>query len=97
MADILIRDFKMPTNCDDCHYDFDCAYDEHQDGYKMVGCRPCKCPLNPLQPHGNLIDADALKAWFIEWYDLDADLEVRHFLDILTDETIAPIVISASE
>ena len=60
MSDILIKGMEMPMNCDDCHFDIDCPYDESQDGYKMVGGRPRKCPLVPVPPHGRLIDADAL-------------------------------------
>lgn len=42
---VYIKDMEMPRNCDDCHLDIDCAYDESQDGYKMIGGRPRKCPL----------------------------------------------------
>ena len=56
---ILIKGMEMPRNCDDCRLDIDCAYDESQDGYKMMGGRPRKCPLVPVPPHGRLIDADA--------------------------------------
>lgn len=55
------------------------------------------CPLVEVPPHGKLIDADALKAWFVEWYDLNADLEIIHFLEILSDEDSAPTIIEAEE
>ena len=67
---ILIKGMKMPRNCDDCHFDIDCTYDESQDGYKMMSGRPRKCPLVHVPPHGRLIDADELfkemerKGWF---------------------------------
>lgn len=57
---ILIKGMKMPKNCDDCYVNIDCPYDESQDGYKMMGGRPRKCPLVPVPPHGRLIDADAV-------------------------------------
>ena len=50
---IYINGMEMPRNCDDCRFDIDCAYDESQDGYKMIGGRPRKCPLVPaadMQP-----------------------------------------------
>ena len=44
---VYINGMEMPRNCDDCRLDIDCAYDESQDGYKMIGGRPRKCPLVP--------------------------------------------------
>jgi len=58
---VLIKGMEMPKNCDDCRLGIDCAYDESQYGYKMMGGRPHNCPLVPVPPHGRLIDAEALK------------------------------------
>ena len=60
MSDVLIRNMKLPENCDDCEYEFACGYGQHIDGYKMLKGRPDRCPLIALPPHGRLIDADAL-------------------------------------
>ena len=57
---ILIKGMEMPRNCDDCHLDIDCAYDESQDGYRMMGGRPRKCPLVPVPPHGRMVDLDEM-------------------------------------
>lgn len=92
MADVLIRGMEMPEERE--RFTLTVNYNglvfDTKTGIQVAEAQE-------VFPHGNLIDADALKAWFIEWYDLDADLEVRHILDIITDETVAPIVISASE
>lgn len=60
MSDVLIRNMKLPENCDDCEYEFACGYGQHIDGYKMLKGRPERCPFIILPPHGRLIDADAL-------------------------------------
>ena len=59
-------DMEMPTSCDDCRLNngISCyAVPEYtEDG--VVGRtddRPDWCPLVHVQPHGRLIDADALK------------------------------------
>lgn len=57
---ILIKGMDVPHNCDDCHFDIDCPYDESQDGYKMMSGRPLKCPLAPVPKHGKLGDLDRL-------------------------------------
>lgn len=49
----------------------------------------------PVPPHGRLIDADALIAWFEEWYDPNADLEICHVIDILDDNSVTPTIIPA--
>ena len=63
---ILIKGMEMPQNCDDCHFDIDCPYDESQDGYKMMSGRPLKCPLVPIPPHGRLGDLDKLEQMFVD-------------------------------
>lgn len=51
----------------------------------------------PVPPHGRLIDADALIAWFEEWYDPNADLEICHVIDILDDNSVTPTILEAEE
>lgn len=90
---ILIKGMEIPKNCDDCRFDIDCPYDEHQDGYKMMGGRPCKCPLVPVPAHGRLIDADAL----CESKDILDDVGwPEAYLPISTIEA-APTIIPAEE
>ena len=47
--------------------------------------------------HGRLVDVDALKAWFVEWYDPIVDLEIYRFLEILGDESVVPTIIPAEK
>jgi hypothetical protein len=66
MADILIKGMEMPESCYYCPMKNDgyylCKatrpYKELEDDCKE--CKPQWCPLVPVQPHGRLIDADAL-------------------------------------
>lgn len=51
----------------------------------------------PIPPHSRSIDADALIAWFKEWYDLNADVEVWQMIQMLADEQVAPTIIPAEE
>ena len=62
---ILVKDMKMPENCGVC--DFLNEYGQCQRLKKIVHKTVCinngrliDCPLHELQPHGRLIDADAL-------------------------------------
>ena len=54
MADILIKNMEMPTNCLWCEIR-DCSY-----GNDLYLERPNDCPLVEVKPHGRLIDADKL-------------------------------------
>lgn len=58
---------------------------------------PSNCPLVPVPEHGRTIDADALIAWFEEWYDPNADLEICHVIDILDDNSVTPTIIPADK
>ena len=62
-----------------------------------LGERLPDCPLVPVPSHGRRIDADALIAWFKEWYDLNADVEVWQMIQMLADEQVAPTIIPAEE
>ena len=107
---VLVKGMKMPKNCEECRVAYDLNKDEYGN-YDCIcvvtneliafdgstGRKVCgdPCPIVEVPPHGRLIDADALKAWFVEWYDLNADLEIIHFLEILSDEDSAPTIIEA--
>lgn len=66
---ILIKGMEMPKNCDNCwalddYGDYPrCRITEEQRGYnfQIREKRMDKCPLVPVQPHGDLIDRDALE------------------------------------
>ena len=94
---VYINGMKMPKSCCECNirYEMFCPL-LHR--FIADEGRRHNCPLGDVPtPHGRLIDADALKAWFVEWYDLNADLEIKHFLEILSEEDSAPPVIEAEE
>lgn len=65
---VMIKGFEMPESCDACrfyddNYDYPtCIATGHSCGYNWspFNQRMPDCPLVPVQPHGRLIDADAL-------------------------------------
>lgn len=72
--DVYIKSMEMPTRCYTCP----CADLEFYDCNLMPGTRIEQhkrlddCPLVPVQPHGRLIDADALDIYRREeqaWHD----------------------------
>ena len=102
---IIVKGMEMPEGCFGCELSF-----RWYNGTEIVlqcnvlqklvsddGLKDPDCPLIEVPPHGRLIDADALKAWFVEWYDLNADLEIIHFLEILSEEDSTPTVIPADK
>ena len=104
---VVFKGMDMPKSCP-CKlvgvgYDLYCSFTSGIPSRmrEYVECcgketRPDWCPLAEIPtPHGRLIDTDALKAWFVEWYDLNADLEIIHFLEILSEEDSAPTIIEA--
>ena len=65
MSGIYIPGMEMPKSCGKCldvgwHYVFECVLDDVE-----CGERRTDCPLIPVQPHGRLIDADALYEKFL--------------------------------
>ncbi len=72
---ILIKGMDMPTRCCDCpvcghDYQFCRLAEKDFDEFDCVKSRADWCPLVELQPHGSLIDADALTNVIedITWY-----------------------------
>ena len=46
------------------------------------------------EPHGRLVDADALIDYFLKWYDPDAEMTVFEFLEHIRDgKCVVPVVI----
>ena len=89
---IYIKDMKMPKSCRDCQF---------EDWGKCIAIRPIRttrhmseerevyCPLTEVfEPHGRLIDADALPKY--TGYALSADAVARAVED-------APTVIERSK
>lgn len=59
MMSILINGIKIPKSCWDCFacHDGWCIINQKIEGHRTV---THSCPLIEVQPHGRLIDADAL-------------------------------------
>lgn len=100
MSDILIRGIDMPKSCP-CEllgigYDLYCSFAggipaRVKEYYECCqnDMRPSWCPLVPVQPHGRLIDANALKEkhhWTDDYYETEY-VEVE---DIDAAPTIIP-------
>ena len=79
---ILIKDMKMPKNCDVCFMCDACEYS------MPLGKRLTDCPLVEVTtPHGRLIDADALVR--------DNGIkEIPEYYEVVCD---APTIIPAEE
>ena len=69
---VLIKGMEAPTRCKSCPMCVeDCGYgcaisDEDIFNYRYDGKSP-NCLIDPVPPHGRLIDADVLIATFCEW------------------------------
>ena len=106
MSDILIRGMEMPTRCGRCDMRIPVFDDGMFDHYECcitaaiidnLGEKMEDCPLVPVQPHGRLIDADALIRGLAPTEDErhnGAALVLAVFLGLLND---APTVIEAEE
>ena len=62
---LLIKGREMPNNCQECvcindEYFYCQAVGRQPQDENVVSRRPDWCPLVEVQPHGRLIDADAL-------------------------------------
>lgn len=86
---IYIKNAKVPECCAECSFDTLFSDDVHyctveeiltEDYRDYWECRPLFCPLIEVsEPHGRLIDADALIEDFNklnEWLDLDEEAEI---------------------
>lgn len=95
---ILIKGRNMPNNCQECvclndEYFYCQAVGRKPSDDNLVKTRPDWCPLIEIQPHGGLIDVDALlgrqkKAGKIKPY-LESGLNVAISF-VLTAPTIIP-------
>lgn len=105
MSDILIRGMELPDSCKTCPFEVfgDCYGGKAKrikdiEDYMDQGIRHPKCPLLELPPHGDLIDADALKAKaeynrkHLEITGYEREL-LWHYLDV----SMAPVIVPASE
>ena len=78
MSDLLIKGMEMPQNCSNCNwsrYSFPnawCSMTHHKVDIEVAkNGRPDDCPLIEVsEPHGDLIDRDALPTPRVEWEDV---------------------------
>ena len=87
-------DMEMPKDCIVCPFGWNGCNNQHD--FVYMGSRPDNCPLIEVpEPHGRLIDADALE--YEEAY-LNGHYELGD-VEIVTREDIesAPTIIPASE
>lgn len=107
---ILIPGMEMPTKCEECEWSttdrsgfFGCRLTGNIVIRKREKDRPDWCPLVPVPPHGRLIDADTLMAYFeniadIEWNKKAAPISWSYaFEDVMDDIENAPTIIPASK
>lgn len=89
MADILIKNFKMPKDCKDCcRLGFSRCPSETSDSLiPSDSGRPIGCPLVEVPPHGRLGDLDKLAKRAENRYGAD-------FREFIKD---APTIVEASE
>lgn len=109
MSDILIRGMEMPEHCGECklkaEYDdetFCPFFADNVEYWIAAGRRHEDCPLGYIQPHGDLIDRDVLRAEFPEpneenggWRNPDEALVHKTGVWAAIDD--APTIIPASE
>lgn len=102
MADILIRGMEMPQSCARC--DFSAVVpgevwckrakkivpDEQATNVKR---HPAFCPLHELPEHGDLVDADELKAVA---YERGKEHQCVAFVDPL-DITLSPVIVPSNK
>ena len=101
MSDILIRGMEMPKNCGECLFkhlsptgeSLVCDIDLSTVSWEE---RPFNCPLVHVQPHGRLIDADALIDSFdpSDFWNPDAEDNCFAAVHVVN---CAPTIIPASE
>lgn len=103
----ILINMEMPTRCFACpmceveNAEVNCAishgsYIEYREVDPKVAIqeRPSWCSLVEVPPHGRLIDENAIKAWFDEWYDPNVEILVWQLIDEIKN---VPTVIEASE
>lgn len=97
---ILIKGMEMPTDCHNCPLGFGggCYFGQNADEYMCPDHGRAKwCPLTPVPPHGDLIDADKL----VELCDIMADkcdgIGASNWHQFKTTVEWSPIVIPAEE
>lgn len=84
MSGIYIKGMEMPKNCKECYDNGICYHihhiancplcgeNENPASYVLTGAKHHDCPLFHVQPHGRLIDADALVSDLMYDVELDA-------------------------
>ena len=105
---ILIEGMEMPKNCYGCPFFKKVDYwNKDDEADTLSKCRRTgeftwesvngylpNCPLVPVPPHGRLIDENAIKAWFDEWYDPNVEILVWQLIEEIKN---VPTVIEADK
>ena len=100
MSDILIKNEKMPKNCEECPLNYyECAlldkFAEEIMMYYGGNSRHPDCPLIEVPtPHGRLIDGDAAYNQFLNLMDIQGAINPCQLGTILND---APTIIESEE
>lgn len=99
---VYIKGMEMPEGCFGCELSFR-WYNRTETVLqcnvlqKLVsddGLKDPDCPLVPVPPHGRLIDENAIKAWFDEWYDPNVEILVWQLIEEIKN---VPTVIEADK
>lgn len=105
---VYIKGMEMPTSCISCPLNFGekrpeygltiyCPYSDGVISWRdkaFDNGRLASCGIVPVPPHGRLIDADALRADWLENGENEYVYDTNAFLDSLDD---APTIIPAKE
>ncbi len=90
----LVTNRSIPTGCIDCWFKYDCTESVLLWRVPVTPARSPDCPLLPVpEPHGRLVDADALKAFA---YERQKETGIACCVDAL-DISLAPTIIPAEE
>lgn len=99
---ILIKNKAVPKKCEEClFYGIDA-----ESGCFLEKCyvirragqdKPSWCPLVPVQPHGRLIDADALLSQYTGYFWTAKTDYAEGLRDVANDIKQAPTIIEAEE
>ena len=71
---VYIKGMEMPKDCIVCPFGWNGCNKQHD--FVYMGSRPDFCPLIDVhEPHGRLIDADALMLKILDYIDEYADID----------------------
>lgn len=98
MADLLIKNMKMPDCCYGCPLVYDMGEGNYAcpffNGYAPIDGRRDDCPLVEVKPHGDLKDANIIMQWLNLKADNRVPVTVGEIIDFIEEQ---PTVLEASE